>query len=85
VPKPDELPEDHPVRTIPHEHVNGALDFIGKADTAEGYLRAYDEEDNLVWWYGPVGHLVLRYVATRLLDNADRLELLERDRKARQN
>jgi len=87
--KPEELPPDHPVRTIPPPRVPdgavGAMDFIGSYETARGFFRAYSREGELVWFYGPVDHLVVRGMAASLLDHADELELAERERRARRN
>lgn len=82
--KPDELPADHPVRAIPKPAVPdgavGAMDFIGDRTTARGFFRAYDRAGELVWFYGPVDHYVVRHMAASLLDHADELELCERNR-----
>jgi hypothetical protein len=85
--KPEDLPDDHPVRAIPQPQLpdgaSGAFDFIGDRVTARGFFRAYDQSGTLVWFYGPVDHLVVRHMAASLLDNADELELADRERERR--
>jgi hypothetical protein len=85
--KPDDLPDDHPVKAVPAPPLvrgsMGAMDFIGDETTARGFFRAYDDTGALVWFYGPVDHLLVRHVGANLLDNADRLELADRERKRR--
>ena len=87
--EPEDLPADHPVRAIPRPELPdgtvGAMDFIGDTATARGFFRAYNRAGELVWFYGPVRHLEVRAMAASLLDNADELELHERENRSRLN